>query len=255
MLAGLDDRGQGLGQLLGVVEAQVAQRDVAAHRLQRDPQPGGVAQRAEGVGERREQVGVLVVGPGGDHLAGAGEDVELEDGVVRQPAAEARRLDAQPGDRAAEGDGAQLRHDQRDQPVRQRRVDEVLVGAHALHVGGPPRDVDRDHAVEARHVQPGCAGGDPRPEQVGRLLGQPHRRARRDRGVRRTQPRDGRLMLGHPPHRSHPHKLPPTAVGRLRRWSSAGSDPTVRRRGGVRRGPRGRRPRPGRRRPPRRPRR
>ncbi len=55
------------------------------------------------------------------------------------PLPEARRLDAEPGHCAAEGDGAQLRDDVRDQPVRQGRVDEVLVGAHALHVGGQRR--------------------------------------------------------------------------------------------------------------------
>ena len=65
--------------------------------------------------------------------------VHLEHRLVRQPVAEAGRLDAEAGDRAAERDRAQLRHDQRDQAVRQRGVDEVLVGAHALHLGGARR--------------------------------------------------------------------------------------------------------------------
>ena len=50
----------------------------------------------------------------------------------------------------------QLRHDQRHQAVRQRRVDQVLVGAHALHVGGARARVDGDDAVEAGHVEPGA---------------------------------------------------------------------------------------------------
>ena len=82
-------------------------------------------------------------GSGGDDLAGAGEHVQLQDRLVRQAVAERGRLDPEAGHRAAQRDGAQLRHHQRHQAVRQRRVDQVLVGAHALHVGGTAGRVDR----------------------------------------------------------------------------------------------------------------
>ena len=114
---------------------------------------------------------------------------------MRQAAAEAGRLDAEAADGAAEGDRAQLRHDVGDQAVRQGRVDEVLVGAHALHVGGLRLVVDRDHAVETRDVEARCARGRARPEEVGGLLRQPHRLTGRDRGVRRRQARD-RCLVG-----------------------------------------------------------
>ena len=112
-----------------------------------------------------------------------------------QPVAERRGLDAEAGDRAAERDRPQLRDDERHQAVGQGRVDEVLVGAHALHVGGAGLDVDRDDAVEAGDVEAGCVRAGARAEEVGGLLGQPHRLPRRDRGVRRSKARD-RLLMG-----------------------------------------------------------
>ncbi len=131
---------------------------MCGHRLELDPQPRGVAQRAVGVGEGVEQV---VARPGGDHLARAGEHVHLRDRLVRQSVAEAGRLDAEAGHGAAERDRAQLRHHHRDQSVRQGRVDEVLVGAHALHVGGAGRRVDLDHAGQAGDVEAGRGGSLP----------------------------------------------------------------------------------------------
>ena len=54
----------------------------------------------------------------------------------------------------------QLRHDQRHQPVRQGRVDELLVGAHALHVGGAARrGRPQMTPVEPADVEPGRVGG------------------------------------------------------------------------------------------------
>ena len=126
-----------LGEQRGVVEADVPQRDVRRAPA-RARSAAGWRSRAS-----RRSWGRCRTGPSPgrvrDDLAGAGEDVHLEHRLVRQPVAEAGRLDAEPGHRAAERDRAQLRHDERDQAVRQRRVDEVLVGAHALHVGGPRR--------------------------------------------------------------------------------------------------------------------
>ena len=181
-------------------------------------------------------------GPGGHHLAGAGEDVHLLDRLVRQPAAEARRLDPEPGHRPAERDGLELRHDVRDQAVRQRRVDEVLVGAHALHLGGLALRVDLDDAVEAADVEPGGAAPGPGAEQVGGLLGQPHGFAGRDGVVRR-------LELAHRCRRGAPKRSPhsPEAgysrvrscrvegsgvhAAAVRWWSSSRSSRSGRRRG------------------------
>ena len=119
-----------------------------------------------------------VAGRGRHDVAGAGEDVHLEDGLVRQSAAEAGRLDAQPAHGAAERDRAQLRHDVGDEPAGQGRVDEVLVGAHALDVGGLRLVVDRDHAAQAGDVESGRVGRGTRAEEVGGLLGQAHGLAR-----------------------------------------------------------------------------
>ena len=166
---------------------------MGADRLELDAQPGGVAERAVGVGEGVEE---LVAGTSGDHLAGAGEDVHLDDRLVRQPAAEAGRLDAEAGDRAAEGDGAQLRDDEGHQSVGQRGVDEVLVGRHAADVGRACLGVDGDHAVEPADVEAGCVRRLARTEEVGRLLGQPHRLTCGDGGIRRAQSLDCLRVLG-----------------------------------------------------------
>ena len=158
------------------MEAHVPQGDRRCCLLERDPQPGGVAERAVGVGEAVEEVGVLPLGTGGDDLAGAGEDVHLEDRLVGQPAAEGRRLDAQTGHRSPERDGLELGDDERHEAVGQGGVDEPLVGAHALDVRRARDRVDRDDAVETRHVETRGGRGRPGAEEVGRPLGQPHRR-------------------------------------------------------------------------------
>ena len=85
VLTGLGDHRDGLGHQPGVVEAHVTQRHMGADRLRLDAQPGGVAERAVGVGEGVEE---LVAGAGGGDLAGAGEDVHLEHRLVGQAAAE-----------------------------------------------------------------------------------------------------------------------------------------------------------------------
>ena len=118
-----------------------------------------------------------VVGGAGDRedLAVAGEDVHLEHRLVRRAVAEARALDAEAGDGSAQGDGAQLRHAHGHQAVRKRRVDEVLVGGHAEHLGGARDRIDVQHAVEGGDVEAGRAHRVARTEQVRRPLRQPDR--------------------------------------------------------------------------------
>ena len=195
LLGDLGDRGR---QLVGLVEADVPQRDVR-------PAPARARSAAgwRSPGSRRSS-GRCGTGrrarcrARGDHLAGAGEDVHLQHRLVGQPVAERGRLDAQAGDRAAEGDRPQLRHDQRDQPVPQGRVDQVLVGAHPLDVGGAPGRVDGDDAVEPGDVESGAVVRGARTEEVRGPLASRTGVARRDRVVGRPQPVD-RLLVPCPP--------------------------------------------------------
>ena len=150
----LADRG---GQLGEVVEADVAQPDERPHRLEVDDQPQRVAQRAVGVGQGAEQVAVLTVGPGDDDLAGTGQHLDLAHRLVRQAEPERARLDAEPAERAADGDGLELGHDRGHQAVGKRRVDEVLVRRHGLDVGGPRDGVDGQHASSPETSRPGAA--------------------------------------------------------------------------------------------------
>jgi hypothetical protein len=96
---------------------------------------------------------VLVVRTRGDDLGRAGEHVHLDHRLVRAAVAVRRRLDAQPGHRAAERDRLELRDDERHEPMTQRRVDEVLVRRHPEHVGGARLRVHRQDAVEAGRVE------------------------------------------------------------------------------------------------------
>ena len=122
---------------------------------------------------RVKQVGVVVVGSGQQHPAIAGEDLHLADRLVWQSVAKRRRFDAEAGHRTAEGDGLQLRHDQRHETVPEGGVDQPFIGDHALYVRGTGFGVHREHVVESAHVQPGPAVRRGEPEQVRCLLGQP----------------------------------------------------------------------------------
>ncbi len=162
------ERGEG-------VEPHVPQFHEPADRFEGDAQPHRVPEGAVGVGEAAEERAFALgaVGAGGDDLAGAGEDVHLEHGLVRQAQAERGGLDAQAGHGAAEGDGLELRHDVGHQAVRQGGVDEVLVGAHPLDVGGAGVGIHGDDAREAGGVETGRRRQGARSEEVGCLLGQP----------------------------------------------------------------------------------
>ena len=96
-------------------------------------------------------------------------------GFVGQAVAERCRLDAEAGDRAAEGDRLELGHHKGRQSESQRRGNEVLVRAHAGDVGCLRLGVDRDDLRQAGCVKAlgVCAGT--ATEQVRCLLGEPNR--------------------------------------------------------------------------------
>ena len=116
----------------------------------------------------------------GQDLAVAGEDVDLENRLMGQAGAEGRALDAESGDRAAEGDRLELWDDQRCEAVRQSGRDEVLVGAHAGDVGGARLGIHRDDPVESGDVQSRMRIGGALTKEVGRLLRKTHGCLRRD---------------------------------------------------------------------------
>ena len=111
----------------------------------------------------------------GDDLAGAGEHVHLEHRLVRQAVAERRRLDAQPGDRAAEGDRLELRHDQRAsaRAAASRRPGSRRCTCPATSAVRPVGSTSST-PVRPETSRPGPARG-AAPEQVRGPLGQPHR--------------------------------------------------------------------------------
>ena len=165
------------------------ERHVRFDRFEPDPQSGRVAEAAVGVGEPVVQVGVRAIRCGGDQIAGPREDVDHGDVVVDHAVAEGSGLDPAAGRGPADGDGLELRDDQRGQPVRQGRRDQVLVGAHATDVRGPGDRVDREDAGQARDVQTGRVRAAAGPEQVGGLLGQANASVRRDGAVAGQQAR------------------------------------------------------------------
>src|SRR5699024_2998181 len=142
----------GRRRALRVIEPDVAQTYIPGHRLKTDPQSRRITQAAVGVGETVEQIGMVIIGCGLDDCAVAGHDVHFGDRFVRQAVSEARRFNAQTRDRSAQGDCPKLRHDIRNEPVRQCGVHEVFVSAHALDVGDPFAWIDLDHTVEAVNV-------------------------------------------------------------------------------------------------------
>ena len=91
----------------------------------------------------------------GEQFAGAGEDIHLQHRFVWQTVAERRRLDTQAADRTAQGDGLQLRDHQRRKAVRQGRGHQVLVRAHAGHVGGAGFGIDTEDTGQPRGIQAG----------------------------------------------------------------------------------------------------
>ena len=98
------DIGKHAACLLHRVETLLAQLHVRRDGLELDLQAHRVAQRTVGIGEEAEEIDVLLARAGKD-LAGAGEDIHLDDGLVRQAVAKARGFHAHAGDRAAQGDG------------------------------------------------------------------------------------------------------------------------------------------------------
>ena len=182
---------------LRVVEAEVPHVHVRFDRHQLDREGERVAKGAVGVREAVVEVAVLVVLGGDEHAAVAGEELHLGHRLMRQPVPDRGRLDAQAGNRPAQGNRLELRHDQRHQAVRQRGVAQVLIRCHPAHDGRPGRGVHVDNPGESRHVQADTLALPCRvaePEEVRRRLRQPDRDAGRHRGVGVAQPRHGGLM-------------------------------------------------------------
>ena len=224
------DLADGLHAGFGAVEREVAQVHVRPDRLELDGEREAVAERPVGVREAAEQVGVLVVVGGDDNAAVAGEDLHLGDGLVRHAVAQRGGLDAQAGDRAAEGDRLELRYHHRHQLVREGRVAEILVGGHAADAGRPGDRIDAQHVAERGDVEPGrCIRfGVTEPEQVGRVLGQPYRRAWRQRRVGLTQSGDLGLMRAGGRagiHHRHPFRLRAVTHYGNGRGRTKGQDP------------------------------
>ena len=175
--AGAHDLADGVLRVEQGPEPDVLQGDERVHGFELDGEAQRIPQRAVGVGERAEQVLVLAVRASDDDLTVAGEDLRLEDRLVRQAGAERRRLDAQAGDGAAQRDRAQLRDDEGHEAVRKGRRDQVLVGRHALHAGGSRDRVEVDDVVQVGDVESrGVRGA--LAEEVRGPLAQPHRRIR-----------------------------------------------------------------------------
>src|SRR5699024_10113901 len=167
----LDDLLHRLGERVDVVEADVPQLHVVLDFLQLDLQAHRVPEGAVGVWEPPEEVDVLRR-RAGHHLTSAGEDVHLDQDLVRQTIAEARGLHAQTGDRPPPGNRLQLRDDGRAVTVGQDGIHQVLVGAHSLHVGGSGHRVDGDHRTAAGDVQARCGRLVAAAEEVGGFLRQ-----------------------------------------------------------------------------------
>ena len=127
------------------------------------------------MGKPKEQFGVFAVRCCGDDLAASGQYVDFEYRLVRQAVTERGGLDAQAGHRTAQGDGLELRHDQGRQPVGQRRVDEVLIRAHAGDVGCARRRIDGDDTCQTADVEAGGRRLGASAEQIGCLLCQAYR--------------------------------------------------------------------------------
>src|SRR5690606_16775198 len=199
-------------------EPEVPQRDIRLYGLGLDGEGERVAERPVAVGEGMEQVRVLVVRCSGQDVPGAGEDAHCGDRLVRQAAAEAGRLDAKTGDGPAEGDGLELRDDQRHDAVGEELVDQLLVCREPADHGRSGSVVGRlghfEDAGELGQVEP-AGGGVAWPEQVGRLLGQAHPLHRADV---RLRTRDGAVKVC----RTGGHGLilpqSPTGATPFRRW-------------------------------------
>ncbi len=127
------------------------------------------------LGKARNKSACSLSGAGHNHPAVAGEHLQFANGLVRQPVSKRAGLDAEPGHGSAESNRLQLRHHQRHQAVGQRGIDETLVRGHALHIRGAGLWVDRQHPVEAGHVQTTALRLAAEAEQVGGAFCQPYR--------------------------------------------------------------------------------
>ena len=129
----------------------------------------------------------------------------------------------EPGDRTTEGDRLELRHDERHQPVRQGRVDQVLVRGHARDVRRARGRVDGDDARQAGGVQ--CGRGRPEPEQVRAGLAQADPRVRRELAVAPDQVGSGGDVVGN--RDDHVHRRNVSSRNVARKDAALYNDPHV----------------------------
>ena len=111
--------------------------------MQRDLGAQDVAERAVGVRQRAEQIGVLVVGARRDDRPPGSSTSASMQPVVHEAVAEAGRLDADADRRAADRDVLELRRDERHEAVRQGMVDDGLVGREPFDLDRAGRGVER----------------------------------------------------------------------------------------------------------------
>ena len=158
-----------------VGEAPVGEPDKRTRRQELHPQAKDVAEGSVGIRDGMEEVRVFVVGAADADGSVAAEDFHLLDRLVHEPVPERGGFDADPGDRAADGDGLELRNHGRTQALRESRIGEILEGGHPFHLGDPAFRIDLDDPAEAPDVEPFGCGLPAGAEQVRRLLRQADR--------------------------------------------------------------------------------
>jgi len=84
-------------------------------------------------------------------------------------------LYSQTGDGAAQGDGAKLRNAERHESVGKGRGNEVLIGGHAAHFGGPSEGIYFKHRIECVYVQSCGVGRRAASKKITGLLCEPNR--------------------------------------------------------------------------------
>ena len=104
-------------------------------------EPERVAEGAIGVGKAEEQIRVLLEGTANE-AAVRQQDFQFLDRLVDQAKPERRGFDPDAADRAANGDGFELRNDGREQTELQSFVDQFRISGHSFDIGDAIFDID-----------------------------------------------------------------------------------------------------------------